>query len=261
MDPIVPSSERLHRYHDFKYRADATAPSAETIEYQSTPSNRFEACLKHFPERFRGGDILELGAGSGLLARSLIAHGLRFDTYTLSEIADSRLKGLAQSFDDPRIRVVKLDAEALPEDDVRGYDAVIMLALIAQLLDPIGAMQQVRRRLKPGGFAFLETPNAAKFTRRAKLLAGRFPAIASRNEGLTGYDGHPVDLLDEGHLHYFTFRSLSRMLVERCGFSRVEKLGYFAGPNGRRMFGHKMGDALVRLWPELFGEIVLIAYA
>ena len=255
------SSERLHRYHDTKYRAEAVTPLDQVVEYKSSPSNRFEACLKYFPTRFPGGDILELGAGSGLLAGSLIAEGLRFDTYTLGEIAESRLKGLAQSFDDPRIRVIRLDAEALPEDDSRRYDAVIMLALIAQLIDPIGAMQQVHRRLKPGGFVFLETPNAAKFTRRAKLLAGRFPAIASRNEGLTTYDGHPVDLLDEGHLHYFTFRSLSQMLVERCGFSRVEKLGYFVGRNGDRMFGHNLGDGLARLWPELFSEILVVAYA
>ncbi len=255
------SSERLHRYHDAKYGAEAVAPLDRVVEYQSSPANRFEACLKYFPTRFRGGDILELGAGNGLLARSLIAQGLRFDTYTLGEIAESRLKGMAQSFDDPRIRVIRLDAEALPEDDFNRYDAVIMLALIAQLIDPIGAMQQVHRRLKPGGFVFLETPNAAKFTRRAKLLLGRFPAIASRNEGLTTYDGHPVDLLDEGHLHYFTFRSLSRMLLERCGFSRVEKLGYFVGRNGQSMFGHKIGDGLVRLWPELFSEIVVVAYA
>jgi 2-polyprenyl-3-methyl-5-hydroxy-6-metoxy-1,4-benzoquinol methylase len=257
----VSSRERLHRYHDTKYRADAVAPLDRVVEYKSSPANRFEACLKNFPTCFRGGDILELGAGSGLLARSLIANGLKFNTYTLSEVSQSRLKGLSQSFADPRIRVVKLDAESLPDDELHRYDAVIMIALIAQLVDPIGAMQQVRKLLRPGGFVFLETPNVAKFTRRAKLLLGRFPAIASRNEGLTTYEGNRVDLLDEGHLHYFTFRSLTQMLVESCGFARVEKLGYFVGPHGQRMFGHNAGAFLTRLWPEMFSEIVLVAYA
>jgi 2-polyprenyl-3-methyl-5-hydroxy-6-metoxy-1,4-benzoquinol methylase len=254
------SKEKLHLFHSLKYRDEALAASDERIEYRTAPSNRFEASLKFFPNYFNGGDILELGAGSGLLARTLIAHGLKFNSYTLSEVAESRLKGLAQSFTDPRMRVVKLDAESLPDDEFHRYDAVIMIALIAQLVDPIGAMQQVHKLLRPGGFVFLETPNVAKFTRRAKLLLGHFPAIASRNEGLTTYEGHPVDLLDEGHLHYFTFRSLSQMLVERCGFSRVEKLSYFVGPNGHRMFGHKLGDGLARLWPELFSEIVVVAY-
>jgi SAM-dependent methyltransferase len=256
----VSAKERLQFYYDTKYQAEAFAPLDQLVEYQTCPSNRFEACLKFFPSYFHGGDILELGAGSGLVARSLMAHGLTFNTYTLSEVAESRLKGLSQNFTDPRTRVVKLDAESLPDGEVLKYDAIIMLALIAQLVDPLGAMKRIGKLLKPGGFVFLETPNAAKFTRRAKLLAGRFPAIASRDEGLTAYDDCPVDLLDEGHLHYFTFRSLSRMLLERCGFSRVEKLGYFVGRNGQRMFGHKVGDFLVQLRPELFSEIVLVAY-
>ena len=136
------SRESLHRYHDTKYAADAVAPLDRVVEYKSSPSNRFEACLKYFPTRFRGGDILELGAGSGLVARSLIANGLKFNTYTLSEFSQSRLKGLSQSFADPRIRVVKLDAESIPDDELNRYDAIIMMALIAQLVDPLGAMQQ-----------------------------------------------------------------------------------------------------------------------
>ena len=257
----MPGRERLQSFHDLKYQAEASGGRDQVVEYKAHPSNRFEACLKFFPTYFHGGDILELGAGSGLVARSLIANGLEFNTYTLSELSQSRLQGMSRSFADPRIRVLRLDAESISHDELPTFDAVIMIALIAQLIDPISSMRQVRMLLKPDGFVFVETPNAAKFTRRAKLLAGRFPAIASRDEGLTTYDDYPVDLLDEGHLHYFTFRSLSRMLLERCGFSKVEKLGYFVGPNGRRVFGHEAGDFLVGRWPELFGEIVLVAYA
>jgi SAM-dependent methyltransferase len=255
------SNETLRLYHDNKYRADAFTTSVKVVECERYPSNRFEACVKFFLERFHGGDLLELGAGSGVVARSLIQHGLKFDTYTLSELSDNRLQGLRRNFADPRVRITKLDAESIPDSELSKYDSVIMLALIAQLIDPLGAMQRIRQMLRPGGFVFIETPNIAKFTRRAKLLAGRFPAIASRNEGLITYDGNAVDLHDEGHLHYFTFRSLTLMLIERCGFSRVEKLGYFVGPNGQQMFGHKIGDGLARLWPEMFSEIVLVAYA
>jgi SAM-dependent methyltransferase len=253
--------EKLHSSYNIKYRDEASAPLTELVEYKVCPSNRFEACVNFFPRYFHGGDILELGAGSGLVARSLIEQGLDFSSYTLSEVAENRLIGLSRNFSDPRIRVVKLDAEAIPDSECCKYDAVIMLALIAQLVDPLEAMRHVRKILKPGGFVFLETPNIAKFSRRAKLLMGRFPAIASRNEGLTAYDGKPVRLHDEGHLHYFTFRSLTLMLLDRCGFSRVEKLGYFVGPNGRRMYTHPLGDFLVRVRPELFSEIVLVAYA
>ena len=43
--------------------------------------------------------------------------------------------------------------------------------------------------------------------------------------------GSPADLYDEGHLHYFTFRSLTRMLTLRCGFSRVERVPYASAPH------------------------------
>jgi SAM-dependent methyltransferase len=257
----MPQTGRLEGHYDTKYEVEKFSSSAQILEYRSSPSNRHEACLKFFLKRFNGGDILELGAGSGLIARSLIAHGLKFDSYTLSELSGARLEGLLRDFKDPRIRVLKLDAESLPSDNFPTYDAIIMLALIEHLIDPLGAMRSLRKLLKPSGFVFIDTPNIAKFTRRAKLLLGRFPATASRNEGLTTYDGKLVDLYDEGHLHYFTCRSLSLMLIDRCGFSRVEKLGYFIGPNGQRIFGHKFGDVLARLWPEMFSEIVLVTYA
>jgi len=116
-----------------------------------------------------------------------------------------------------------------------------MVALIEHLIDPLRAMQRIRQLLKPGGFAYIDTPNIARYTLRLKLLMGRFPSTASMNEGLTTYSGKPTDLYDEGHLHYFTYRSLSLMLTERCGFSRVVKLAY---PGGRRPLGKQTHNFL-----------------
>ena len=128
--------------------------------------------------------------------------------------------------------------------------------LLEHLADPMGALVRIRRLLRPGGFLYLDTPNIAKYTRRLKLLFGRFPSTASRDEGLTTYDGQPVDLHDEGHLHYFTYRSLSRLLVERCGFSSVEKLPYFTGG---RLLGARGDHALACAWPQLFAELCVVA--
>ena len=243
-------SERLTEYYDAKYSSEESEWTTDVVRPTAHPTNRFEACISVFSSRFSGGDILELGAGSGIVARSLIARKLNFDSYTLTELSDARLRGLLQSVQDPRIRVMKMDAEAIPAN-AGTYDAVLMIALIEHLVDPLSAMQQVRKMLKPGGFALIDTPNIAKFTRRAKLFLGRFPSTASRNEGLVTYEGNDVSLHDEGHLHYFTFRSLSQMLLRRCGFSKVEKFGYFVGPNGRRLPGHKVGDVLARIWPSI----------
>jgi len=246
------------RHYDEKYASESKPITPASLAPSEAPANRYEACLSAIPSRFRGGDILEIGAGSGVLARSLIDTGIEFDTYTLSELSSVRLEGLSARLDDPRIRTRPLDIEDESLDVSARYDAVIMVALIEHLFDPLRAMQRVHGMLRPGGFALIDTPNAAKYTRRLKLLFGYFPATASVDEGLTTYDGRPVDLHDEGHLHYFTYRSLTRMLTERCGFSRIEKIPYATPP---KIIGRRFDYALARLRPELFAELCLVAYA
>src|SRR6188472_3326885 len=141
------SAGRLESHYNIKYEAERTSASSQILEHRTCPSNRHEACLNFFLSRLSGGDILELGAGSGIIARSLIAHCLKFDSYTLSEFSDARLDGLLRAFKDPRLRVLKLDAESLPAEKLTRYDAIIMLALIEHLTDPLGAMQRLRNVL------------------------------------------------------------------------------------------------------------------
>jgi SAM-dependent methyltransferase len=248
----------VQRHYDAKYAGDAAAGDATVLAPSPVPCDRYQACLGDLPRRLSGGDVLEIGAGNGLLARSLLTAGLRCDSYTATEISEARLAALRATLCDPRVRVARLDIEAAPDEDSRRYDAILMVALIEHLFDPLRAMQRIRRWLAPGGFAFVDTPNIAKWTRRARLLSGRFPSTASRAEGLLTYGGEPVDLFDEGHLHYFTFGSLTRMLTLRCGFSRVERVPYASAPH---LFGRRASYALARLAPGVFSEVCVVAYA
>ncbi|HXK23823.1 MAG TPA: class I SAM-dependent methyltransferase [Myxococcota bacterium] len=246
------------RHYEAKYASDAQGDAGPLVVPTAAPRDRFEACVSDLPRRLAGGDVLEIAAGSGRLAQSLLAAGLRCETYTATELSEARLAALRRTLSDPRARVARLDLEAPNEEGAARYDAIILLALIEHLVDPLRAMVRVRQWLRPGGFAFVDTPNIAKWTRRAKLMCGVFPATASRDEGLVTYDGQPADLHDEGHLHYFTFRSLTRMLTQRCGFSRVERVPYASEPH---LFGRRGSYALARLAPSAFSEIALVAYA
>lgn len=246
------------RFYDEKFAHEAGAPAPDVVAPAAFPTNRYAACVSVLPSLARGGDVLEVGAGSGRLARSLLAAGLHFDHYTASDLSGARLAGLRRSLDDPRFQVRSLDIEDPPADLEGRYDVVLMVALVEHLFDPLAALRAVRRMLRPGGFVYLDTPNIAKLTRRLKLLAGRFPATSSRDEGLLRYDGQPVTLHDEGHLHYFTYRSLTRLLLERCGFERVERLPYATPP---LPLGARVGHALAHLRPELFAELCVVAYA
>jgi SAM-dependent methyltransferase len=219
--------------------------------------DRFEAAVSFFPRHFKGGSVLELGAGDGAIAKALLGMDLGITSYELGDLSLARVQGIRENLADPRVQVRHLDAERAAEGATGSYDAIIMIALIEHLIDPLGAMASLSRLLKPGGFVYIDTPNLAKYTRRIQLLLGRFPSTASKDEGLRTYAGEAVDLYDEGHLHYFTFRSLTRMLTECCGFARVERLPYACG---RLLLGARLESSLARAWPGAFSELALVAY-
>ncbi len=251
------SPDSLKRFYDWRYAGEAGSTGGKVCQYRRCPTSAIEAAVHYLPRYFRGGHILELGAGDGTLARSLIATGVRFDSYTVTELSEPRLEGLRRAFDDHRVAIKKLDAEALPDEELGRYDAVLMLAVIEHLVDPIGAMKRIKLLLKRDGFVYLDTPNIAKYSRRLRLLFGRFPATSASNEGIGDQGDTGVALFDEGHLHYFSHRSLTLMLTRLCGFGRVRWLPYHCG---RNLLGRRLLHRLARWWPALLSDVAMIAY-
>lgn len=248
------------RHYDEKYQREGVGAAAppEPVRPTSRPTDRYAAALGATLAHFRGGHVLEVGAGSGLLAHSLLSAGLDCERYTATDLSPRRLAGMRQTLADPRVDVRTLDLDEAPVDLDGACDAILLVALIEHVFDPLRALAAVRRMLKPGGFAVIDTPNIAKYSRRLKLLFGRFPSTASHDEGLRTYDGRPVDLHDEGHLHYFTFRSLERLLVERCGFARTVRVPYVTPP----LLGPlPIAYGLAERWPTLFSELCVVAFA
>jgi 2-polyprenyl-3-methyl-5-hydroxy-6-metoxy-1,4-benzoquinol methylase len=248
--------DRLSRHYDEKYARQCELRSRVTPHALSMPSNRFEAAVSFCGQAFKGGSILEIGAGDGCIASGLLQAGVPFAHYRATEASAVRLQSLRQRLDDSRFSITPFDVESRDEKVDEKYDMIIMVAVIEHLIDPISAMTRLRACLNPGGVIYIDTPNIAKLTRRLKLLGGRFPATASKDEGLMTYAGGPVDLFDEGHLHYFTYRSLMSMLTRACGFSRVTTLGYACAPF---LFPRWIHHVLARACPRLFSEIAILA--
>jgi hypothetical protein len=65
-----------------------------------------------------------------------------------------------------------------------------------------------------------------------------------------------VDLYDEGHLHYWTFRSLETMLRRYCGFMDTRRVPY--SPD--EWIPSWLAPWLARYWPEAFSDVAVIAY-
>lgn len=249
--------DRLQRHFDAKY--PVAQSDSELPPQPRQPRDRLAACRLMLPRLLPPqAHVLELGAGDGSLFRQFDSDGVTFGRYVLSEVAAARIAALRSIADGRKnVEEIALNAESIGED-VGSFDAIVMIAVIAFLLDPMGTLERIRAILRPGGFVWIDTPNIAKLTRRIKLAAGRFPSTSSRNEGLTTYEGRPTDLYDEGSLHYFTYGSLERMLIDRCGFARVERHPY-AGH--RRFLGDVVDSRLARYCPTLLAETCVAAYA
>ena len=76
------------------------------------------------------------------------------------------------------------------------------------------------RVLQRGGSLIINTPNKASIKKSLLLLFGRFLSTSQSNEGL----GSDI-MFDGGHLHYFSFLSLS-LLLQHDGFQGQDAIGY-----------------------------------
>lgn len=223
--------------------------------------DRFSLCTDYFRKHFKGGSVLEIGAGLGDLAQQMISAQVGITSYAVTDCCEDQVRILREKCLGDPFRTFLLDAANMPSGMAGLYDAVVMLHVIEHVVDPISVLRNIRSVLRPGGFLYIETPNIAKYSRRIKLMAGWFPATGGLREGILSYEGKPVTIMDGGHLHYFTYRSLAEVMKRYCGFSRTEKLSRFEDGNLLGLAASSLSARFIaRSWPEMFSDVVLVAY-
>ena len=159
-----------------------------------------------------GRALLDVGCARGAVAAALSTrfeevHGVDEDDEMLAEAAGRGLK----------TRHVDLNVEPLPYDEAT-FDAALCLELIEHLVDPRPLLREIARVLRPGGRVYLSTPNIRFAGYLRQLVAGgRFPLTSDDPDGFQG-----------GHIHFFTFDDVARLLRE-AHFDRIEHHGLAAG--------------------------------
>ncbi len=201
------------RYDEF-YKSSLTREVFTDITPAGWPRSRVEAILAHAGS---GASVLDVGCGGGHLLYQLRHRytrliGLEYSAHRLQQ-ARLNLAGLA-------FTALQGSAEQMAGVASGSLDCVVSADTIEHVPDVYQATAEIFRVLRPGGRLVMNTPNIAFIKKRALLLLGRFPSTSQRNEGL----GSDV-LFDGGHLHYFTFRSLS-LLLQRAGFRIERTVGY-----------------------------------
>jgi ubiquinone/menaquinone biosynthesis C-methylase UbiE len=102
------------------------------------------------------GEVLEIGFGTGLNLPHYPAGGItRLTILDPVEHLPARVAARIAAAPFP-VRSVRLDAERLPFEDA-AFDAVVSTWTLCTIPDPVAALREVRRVLRPAGvFRFLE---------------------------------------------------------------------------------------------------------
>lgn len=146
-----------------------------------------------------GSTILDIGCSSGYFDKVLIdekdciVDGIEIDPEDAARAKDVCRKLLIGSIEDEN-----LDLSQLPTDK---YDFIMFIDVLEHLLYPSSALKRVARLLKPNGKILFSIPNMANNSVRMQLLQGDF-------------DYEPSGLLDETHLHYYTDKTIDKMIKD-----------------------------------------------
>ncbi|MET9112075.1 class I SAM-dependent methyltransferase [Streptomyces zhihengii] len=176
-----------------------------------------------------GALVLDVGCGDGTAAATAAPH-----------LAGHRLVGVDWSQDALRRARTRVDHVVRGEFEQGGLpladgcaDAVLFSEVIEHLVDPDGALDELRRVLRPGGHLMLSTPNLAAWYNRGLLLAGVQPVFSEVS--LRGIHGRPGSEV-VGHLRLCTARAL-RSLLTASGFTDVRISGapFHGVPRGLRL--------------------------
>jgi SAM-dependent methyltransferase len=215
MSEVVRLLDLEQKYSEFYKSPDG---GVHRIELSRWPRNRFEASV-YFAGS--GGSVIDIGCGNGQCLYSLEG---RFSSLYGVELSKKRSDDASRNLMGVGAVILCANVEAgVPELESDSFDVVVCSDVLEHFVDVFSAFREMTRILKPGGRLVLNTPNFAKVKNRIKLLFGVFGSTADTEEGFGNNDPH--QLLDHGHLHYFTFSMLDR-LCSLFGYQQVRHYGF-----------------------------------
>lgn len=159
-------------------------PPGELAQYARADCERFLRTLGLVPEGVEGQDgaVLEIGANPWFLSLLLrwFRPDLRLDHTNFFAAGEGRaaqrvtVRAPSGAMEEHRFDFANLNIEAarFPFDDA-SFDGVLFCEVIEHLqMDPLHALREIRRVLRPGGWLILTTPNVARLVNAVRLANG-----------------------------------------------------------------------------------------
>ena len=186
-------------------------------------SGGFKRRAEYFQEQMLphldvSGKWLDAGCGSGNFSRVLVEHGA---SVTGVDAADGMIEAAnILSKDHPDRERLSFawvgTVEALPDAD-ETYDGVLCLSVLEYLPDPVAAMQEFARVLKPGGQVAVSLANRRSPLRMAGWLKAR---LSSESKANASFINHSKFALSRPEVSQF-FESNGFEITKLGGFNPI----------------------------------------
>jgi methionine biosynthesis protein MetW len=210
--------------------------------FRSTEDENRRLILETMPAR-TGARLLDLGCGDGRWTVEVARHVGTNDIHGV-EMLEAR----AAAARERGVDVVVADlSQPLDAYEDASFDVIHSNQVIEHLRDTDGFLREIRRLLRPDGYAVVSTNNLSSWHNIASLVLGWQPMPCNVSDAVNV--GNPFDLFDhrdkaepgQTHLRVFTGRALTE-LARYHGLRPVTELaaGYYPFPG-------KLGRELARL--------------
>jgi 2-polyprenyl-3-methyl-5-hydroxy-6-metoxy-1,4-benzoquinol methylase len=177
----------------------------------------------------RGGVVLDIGSGDGLLLSELKKRGISAEGVDVSEsgVQKSIARGLKVYLGD----VTSL--HEIKELQGRKFPVITILEVLEHLFNPEDTLAGVRKLIADDGVLYLSVPNFNAPLDRIRMLFGHTP-----------FHNKP----GKGHVYWMNKERFEK-LIRRAGFEIIEfrGLGY-----RERGWLAPLGEILANTWPSLF---------
>ena len=215
--------------------------SAAKYEFKDELDSSHGVIIDRLSDRPRG-RVLDLGCASGYLAERLGSMG-----YTVTGVDIETMPGV----EDRTTAFYQADlGQGIPEEAGSNFDVVIAGDVLEHLRDPRKLLTEIHGRSTEGGTVLVCVPNIGHWYPRLRTFFGLF-------------DYDQLGILDEGHLRFFTRRSISKLVADtNFEIRSITTIGLPLSKFKLTGIAYKMAHGIDRLltkvWSRLFGYQFLL---